>query len=269
MSKSEVHSQSRQTARFQVRNLSGSKLSALMCAWRNMPSVSDCAQPRGRFLGLALLLPFAYQVVALLCLRRWGSASPWQHLDFFSGGFFALTMILLVYEIRFKRGILDSRETLREASGSTYDAATVRLGSMLALIDLLVFLDYGNWNLIPALRLRWLQMTGLALYGFAVAGVMWTDAYLARHFQEDSSNRQLMTVGPFAMVRHPRYASLLLAKLGFSLLFASVFGWIGLLALVVLIRRRIRLEESHLREIYGSGYGIYAGRTRRLLPGIY
>jgi protein-S-isoprenylcysteine O-methyltransferase Ste14 len=140
---------------------------------------------------------------------------------------------------------------------------------MLPLGDLLVFLDYGHWHLMPALRQRGLQMTGLVLYACAVAVLMWTDTYLARHFQGDSGSRQLMTIGPFSIVRHPRYAGLLLAKLGFSLLFASIFGWISLLVSILLIRRRIRLEEIHLHESYGPGYASYTARTRRLLPGIY
>jgi protein-S-isoprenylcysteine O-methyltransferase Ste14 len=235
-----------------------------------MPSVSDCVQPRRRrSVRLALLWPFAYQGIALLCLRHWGSATPWSDLDIFSGGYFALTALLLVYEIPFKRSIFDSRERLREASGLSYDPATVMWGGVLAVGDLSVFLDYGHWHFMPALRLSGLQITGLALYACAVAGLMWTDTWLVRHFQGDPNHRQLMTTGPFAIVRHPRYASLLLAKLGISLLLASVFAWTSLLVSILLIRRRIRLEEIHLWEIFGPNYGSYTERTRRLLPGIY
>ncbi len=235
-----------------------------------MSSVSDCVQARGRrSVCLALLSPFAYQGVALLCMRHWGSAAPWSDLDFFSGGFFALTALLLVYETPFKRGIFHSRETLREASGLSYDPATVTWGSALAVGDLSVFLDYGHWHLIPALRQPGLQITGLALYACAMAGLMWTDTCLVRHFQGDPNHRQLMTTGPFAVVRHPRYAGLLLAKLGFSLVLASIFAWTSMLASILLIRRRIRLEERHLREIFGPKYSNYAERKPRLIPGIY
>lgn len=235
-----------------------------------MRSVSDRVQPRRtRSVRLALLSPFAYQGIALLCLRHWGSATPWGDLDFFSGGFFVLTAIRLVYEIRFNRGIFDSREALREASGLTYDRVTVRCANVLFVGNLSVFLDYGHWHLTPALRQPGLQITGLAVYACAMAGLMWTDTCLVRHFQADLNQRQLMTTGPFAIVRHPRYASLLLAKLGSSLLLASVFAWMLLLASVLVFLRRIRLEETHLREIFGSSYGSYTGRTSRLLPGIY
>jgi protein-S-isoprenylcysteine O-methyltransferase Ste14 len=207
-----------------------------------------------------------YQGIALLCLRHWGSITPWSDLDFLSGGFFALNAILLVYEIRFNRGILESREKLREASGLNYDPATIRSGSLFAVGELSVFLDYGHWHLMPALRLPGLQFAGVALYACAMAGLMWTDTCLVRHFQGDLNQRQLMTTGPFAIVRHPRYAGLLLAKLGFSLLFASGFAWISLLASILLVRRRIRLEEAHLREIFGPSYSSYMETTPRLIP---
>jgi protein-S-isoprenylcysteine O-methyltransferase Ste14 len=194
---------------------------------------------------------------------------PWSDLDSFSGGFFALNVILLVYEIRYNRGILRSRQKLREASGLNYDPATVKWGSLLAVGELSIFLDYGHWHLLPALRVPGLQWAGLALYACAMAGLMWTDTCLVRHFQGDLKQRQLITKGPFAIVRHPRYAGLLLAKLGFSLLLASGLAWASLLASMLLIRRRIRLEESHLREVFGPTYTRYTERTPRLLPGIY
>lgn len=85
----------------------------------------------------------------------------------------------------------------------------------------------------------------------------------------DPNHRQLMTTGPYAVVRHPRYAGLLLAKLGFSLALASVLAWISLLVSILLTRRRIRLEELHLRKTFGPEYGYYTERKSRLIPGVY
>jgi protein-S-isoprenylcysteine O-methyltransferase Ste14 len=235
-----------------------------------MPNVSDCLQAgRKRSIRAGLLSSLVYQVLALLFLRHWRSSAPWRDLDFFSGGFFVLNALLLLHRLRFSLGILDSRETLREASGLNYDPATIRLGTMLAIADLSVFLDYAHWHLMPSLRQPALQIAGLVLYACAVAGLMWTDNYLVHHFQGDLNNRPLMTAGPFSIVRHPRYASLLLAKLGFTLLFASVLAWISLVASILMVRRRIRLEETHLLEVFGPGYGSYSERTARLLPRIY
>jgi len=233
-----------------------------------MPVVRGCPEPARRVGSLRLLTAFAYSGVALLCLRHWGSVTPWADLDFFSGGFFVITAFLSSYEIRFHY-IFDSKEELREASGLSYDPAAVRWGIMVAVGDLAVFLDYGHWHLTPALRQPWLQIPGLVVYACGVIGLAWTDTWLADHFKGAPNDRRLMTTGPFAIVRHPRYASLLLGKLGFSLLFGSVLAWISLLASIFLIRRRIRLEEIHLVQIFGPSYSRYAGHTARLLPGIY
>lgn len=235
-----------------------------------MPSVSDRLQPgRKRSIRVTLLSWFLYQATALLCLRHWRSATPWEDLDFFSGSFFLFNTFLLLHRVRFSLGILNSRETLREASGLNYDPATIRLGTVLAIADLSVFLDYAHWHLMPSLRQPALQIAGLMLYACAVAGLMWTDNYLVRHFQGDLNNRALMTTGPFGIVRHPRYASLLLAKLGFTLLFASVLAWISLAASILMVRRRIRLEETRLWEVFGPGYDTYSERTARLIPRIF
>jgi protein-S-isoprenylcysteine O-methyltransferase Ste14 len=235
-----------------------------------MPNVNNSGQPGRRTFGrFPLLAPFAYLAIALLCLRHWGIADPWQDLDFFSAGFFTLAALPPLYRILFKRGSFESRDTLREASGLSYDPATVRWGSLLAVGELSVFLDYGHWHLMQALRLPGLQITGLVVYVCALAALMWTDACLVRHFQGDPTHRQLITTGPFAVVRHPRYASLLLGKLGLSLLFASIFAWVSLLLSIFLIRRRIGLEETHLREIFGSLYSSYTEHTHRLFPRIY
>jgi len=218
---------------------------------------------------LALLVPFAYQAICLLCLRHWRGRDAWSDLDRFSGAFFGLTALLLIYESRFKLGVLQRPAMLREAAGLSYDPATVRWGMILAVGDLAVFLDYAHWHLVPVLRLPGLQVAGLALYALAIACLMWADTFLARHFRADARVRQLMTTGPFRVVRHPRYLGLLLAKLAFAMLFASIVGWILLAATILLIWRRIRLEEVHLHQLFGSDYSLYAKRTPSLVPGIY
>ena len=217
----------------------------------------------------AAISPFAYQVIAILCLRHWKSATPWADLDLFSGGFFALTAILLLYEIPFRTRTFHSRERLRELSGLSYDPDTVKWGGVIVVAELAVFLDYGHWHLLPAFREPVLQAIGLALYACAMASIMWADTWLARQFQMNSRDRKLMTAGPFGIVRHPRYAGQVLAKLGVSLIFASIFAWVSLLASMILVRRRIRLEEDHLKDIFGTSYDTYAQSTDRLFPGVY
>ena len=175
----------------------------------------------------------------------------------------------MLKQIQFKKSILQSREVLREASGTNYDPSTVKWGSLQSLAELAVFLDYAHWHLVPSLEKPVLQEVGLGLSVLAIVWLLWADAILVKHFDRGLDNRELITHGPFRLVRHPRYVGLLGLKAGFALAFASVLGWISLAVAVALVRRRIRLEENHLRGVFGQTYESYMRRTARMFPGLY
>jgi len=217
----------------------------------------------------AYLFPFLYLLLPLLCLRQWGTNHPWARLDIFSGSFLALSAFLTLRQIQFKKSILQSREVLREASGTSYDPSTVKWGSLQSLAELAVFLDYAHWHLVPSLEKPVLQEVGLGLSVLSIVWLLWADAILVKHFDRGLDNRELITHGPFRLVRHPRYAGLLGLKAGFALTFASVLGWISLAVAVALVRRRIQLEENHLRGVFGQTYESYMRRTARIFPGFY
>jgi protein-S-isoprenylcysteine O-methyltransferase Ste14 len=142
-------------------------------------------------------------------------------------------------------------------------------GTLLNAAVLLVVLDYAHWHLVSALELPLLQGIGILLGVFGVVWQAWADTWLARHFANDRTKRELMTGGPFRFVRHPRYAAFLIRKMAWPLLLASAIGWALLPIWVLLLFRRIRREESHLTELFGADYTAYADRTARLLPGMY
>jgi protein-S-isoprenylcysteine O-methyltransferase Ste14 len=217
----------------------------------------------------AFLFPFLYLLLALLCLRQWGNSRPWSRLDFFSGSFLAISAFLALRQIQFKKSILRSREILREASGASFDPATVKWASLQSLAELSVFLDYAHWHLVPILEKPVLQEVGLGLCILSVVWLLWADTILVEHFDRGLDNRELITRGPFRVVRHPRYAGLLGLKAGFALTFASVLGWLSLAVAMMLVRRRIQLEENHLRGVFGRTYEDYALRTARMFPGLY
>ncbi len=211
----------------------------------------------------------AYVATALACLRQSGAAQPWSRLDLFSGGFLALLLISTGTVLLLGRRLFISSSALRQAAGITYDRGTLLIAPALVAGDALVFLDYGHWHLTRALERAPLQAVGLVLGAAAMALIGRTDAQLVRHFGDERLVKALMTTGPFRYIRHPRYAGILGVRAAFALSFASAIGW-GLAAgwLIVLLRR-IRLEEAHLRAEFGDSYERYAARTSRLIPGLY
>lgn len=219
----------------------------------------------------ALLLGFAalFFLAALACLRRWGSPEPWSRLDIFSGGYLLLSLVWLYDQHVWHKTVFRTPELLKEAAGASFDPLLIRAVTFISLAELTVFLDYAHWRLTPALEIPWLQCAGLALSASGVAWLFWTDKFLIPSFAGDLTTRHLITSGPYALVRHPRYVALLVSRIAFALIFASALAWGFVLIWVGFIVRRIRLEDAHLRGIFGAEYDSYAARTARLLPGIY
>lgn len=211
----------------------------------------------------------AYLVMALACLRQGGTSHPWSRLDAFSVGFLGLLLLSAGIGLVLGRPLFGSSGALRQVSGMTYDRATLVIAPALAAGDALVFLDYGHWHLAPVLDRAPLQALGLALGVAAMAWLIRTDAQLIRHFEDERSAQTLMTTGSFRYVRHPRYAGILGVRAAYALTFASPVGWVLVAAWLVVLLRRIRLEEAHLRAEFGDNYERYAARTSRLIPGLY
>lgn len=77
---------------------------------------------------------------------------------------------------------------------------------------------------------------------------------------------KLLTVGPYAKIRHPRYIEILLATFSYAM-FANYLGTFILAAasvpVIVLI---VLLEEKELRERFGAEYERYCEKVPRFVP---
>ena len=80
---------------------------------------------------------------------------------------------------------------------------------------------------------------------------------------------QVVTTGPYRWVRHPGYAGALLTYWLTPVLLDSLWTFLPVAAMTVVLIIRTALEDRTLTSEL-LGYAEYAGRTRfRLLPGIW
>jgi protein-S-isoprenylcysteine O-methyltransferase Ste14 len=211
----------------------------------------------------------AYLGIAVACLIQWNRSTPWLRLDWFAGGYFALRLIGSLHSIVSSLGAFRSRPLREEWWALNSAPAGSRWVMFLMGLDLLVFLDYGHSRFSPSLEQPALQAVGLALYLAVMLWQIWTDAYLAGYFSQGERSLVPMSHGPYQYVRHPRYAAAIVGKVAMALTFASLFGWLLVIAWALLLMNRIALEEKHLRELFGSRYDAYAQTTAKIIPGIY
>lgn len=92
--------------------------------------------------------------------------------------------------------------------------------------------------------------------------------HLGRALSIMAEARRLVTTGPYAVVRHPLYAAEALATFGILLQFWSAPA-VALWAVHVCLQfGRMFYEEQVLRQTFPE-YDAYAGRTSRLVPGVF
>jgi protein-S-isoprenylcysteine O-methyltransferase Ste14 len=85
---------------------------------------------------------------------------------------------------------------------------------------------------------------------------------------DESSRTDLVTKGPFALVRNPIFSAMFLVFLGLLLLAPNAVALVGFVALVVAVELQVRfVEEPYLLRTHGGRYTDYASRVERFVPG--
>jgi protein-S-isoprenylcysteine O-methyltransferase Ste14 len=104
----------------------------------------------------------------------------------------------------------------------------------------------------------------LAGLGFAV----WARIYLGRNWGMPMSEKEapeLVTSGPYRLVRHPIYSGLLLAILGTALA-TNLYWLVVLLVIGIYFVYSARVEERLLTASFPDAYAGYVARTKMLIP---
>ena len=126
------------------------------------------------------------------------------------------------------------------------------------------WLDFARVDFPPWLRLLGVPaaLAGLALF-------RWMFLHLGLNVTATSVPRAqatLVTTGPYRLVRHPMYTTVLILVAAVTLLTANAVVAASGLAMFALLAARSRVEERRLVEKFGDAYRAYQGRTGRFLP---
>lgn len=81
-----------------------------------------------------------------------------------------------------------------------------------------------------------------------------------------TSQGTLLTEGPYAVIRHPRYVEAMLAVLAYALVASYVGTYVLFLATIPAIYLIVILEERELRDRFGEQYDEYCRAVPRFLP---
>jgi protein-S-isoprenylcysteine O-methyltransferase Ste14 len=189
-------------------------------------------------------------------------------LWFYEGFFPALWTIFLVWwQIR-----------------ANHTKSTQRIEPMLTrILRVLTFVVVIILLCAPNLPIPWLDLPvgpgGLLDFwiGAAVniAGLLfavWAREHLGRNWSRAVTIKQdheLITSGPYALVRHPIYTGILTGFLGSAIALSQVRGYLAFVLIFCSFWAKLRLEEKWMRSQFGDTYAAYVHQTSALVPYLF
>jgi len=160
-----------------------------------------------------------------------------------------------------------------KARAAPEDAVFVQRAKLgLPLVSLLAF---AGWRYVPAARFATDEtaLVGFLLLALGLALRWWSILLLGRFFTIDvavADDHRVIDTGPYRVIRHPSYTGIILGAAGFALCSGSyISASVIMIAVVLALMARIRIEERVLSAQLGDAYRQYMSRTKRLIPGIY
>jgi protein-S-isoprenylcysteine O-methyltransferase Ste14 len=108
-----------------------------------------------------------------------------------------------------------------------------------------------------------------------VAGLLfavWAGEHLGSNWSSSITIKQgheLITTGPYAVVRHPIHTGILAGLLGTAIALSQVRGFIAFVLIFLMYWVKLRMEEQWMRSQFGETYATYAHQTAALVPYLF
>ncbi len=190
----------------------------------------------------------------------------WMYLSIFIGASALITVYLMrrdpaLLERRMRGGPMAEKERAQKLIMLCTSACFV------ALLVVPAFDHRFGWSTIP----RGAVLSGdvLVAIGFYWIFLVYRENTFTSATIEVTENQKVISTGPYAIVRHPMYASATLYLLGTPLALGSYWAFIAVGAMIPFLIWRLLDEERFLTKNL-SGYDEYQRRVRhRLVPCVW
>ena len=181
-----------------------------------------------------------------------------QEVEFvFAVGWAAFWMYWLVAAFSMKRGRVPwSRE--------------LRIRALIVALTI-VLLRFGAFRGHGLNSDPWRAGLGLVLFALGLGFAIWARVHLGRNWGTPMSQKnepELVTGGPYHLVRHPIYSGVLLAGVGT----AVALSWLWLIAVAlagVYFVYSATVEERNMAERFPETYPVYRRSTKMFVPFVF
>jgi protein-S-isoprenylcysteine O-methyltransferase Ste14 len=233
--------------------------------------VTDVARDTEELIRTIVRLPFLLVLIGVLLFWPAGTLS-WGRGWRFLGVLLLCMVVLMAYLWRANPEIYAARNQMVDAGTKAWDLALMPiLGALLLAILVVAALDDA--------RFRWSPTPdGVVWSGYLLlAAGFWLSAWaqgVNRHFEpsvriQTDRGHRVVDTGPYAVIRHPGYASCIFLGSGIALGLGSWWALVPAALLQIALGYRTLREEATLRAEL-PGYAEYMRRVKyRWVPGVW
>ena len=148
--------------------------------------------------------------------------------------------------------------------------ALVFLFVIILLMTTRIPVPWLYWQLWPSGL--WSFWIGAAVTVGGLLFAVWARLHLGRNWSQAVTIKQdheLITSGPYAVVRHPIYTGTATGFLGTAVALSQIRGFIGFALVLLVFLAKLRMEEQWMRAEFGETYAAYAHHTAALVPFLF
>src|SRR5215831_7174553 len=207
-------------------------------------------------MGLLLFVPAG-------TVRYW---QAWVYLSIFTGA----SVFTTVYLMRKDRALLERRMSGGPTAEKRTTQKFIMLCTSIGFIALLVVPAFDHrfgWSTVPLGAV--VAGDVLVAIGVYLISLVYRENTFTSATIEVAENQKVISTGPYAVVRHPMYASGSLYLLGTPLALGSYWGFVPIAAMMPFLIWRL-LDEEHFLARNLRGYTEYQKRVHhRLVPFVW
>ena len=195
-----------------------------------------------------------------------GTLNYWQAWAWFAALFIPM-IISLVYLVKRDSALLERRTRTNETRPKQKWIIAISTVYFLIIFILPGFDKRNGWSNVPVWLVIIADLLVVAAY-ILYTLVLRANTYASRVIEVEQG-QQVISTGPYALVRHPMYLAMILMMVATPLALGSFWAFVPSLALIPLLAARAKNEEQLLLTDL-PGYREYTQKTRyRLFPGIW
>jgi len=190
----------------------------------------------------------------------------WVYLSIFTGA----SALITVYLMKRDPTLLERRMSGGPMAEQRRVQKFIMVCTSMAFVALLVVPAFDHrfgWSTVPLVGVVFGDV--LVAVGFYFIFLVYRENTFTSATIEIAENQKVISTGPYAIVRHPMYASASLYLVGTPLALGSCWGFISIAGMIPFLIWRLFDEERFLTENL-SGYDEYQRRVpHRLVPYVW